>query len=132
MKISIFGISYATINIIESVENFSDQIEVFDLNNNFDFNNEISNKKNIKLNIDQNLINQPKIIIENSDYVFLASDSDILNSFLYHKFISDFDKNKIQMIILNKDLYEMYKSKNYSVINLFDSTKNEIVDTIRS
>ena len=132
MKISIFGISYATINIIESVENFSDQIEVFDLSNNFDFNNEISNKKNIKINIDQNLINQPKIIIENSDYVFLASDSDILNSFLYHKFISDFDKNKIQMIILNKDLYEMYKSKNYSVINLFDSTKNEIVDTIRS
>tara|TARA_B100000530_G_scaffold290258_1_gene206475 strand:- start:183 stop:581 length:399 start_codon:yes stop_codon:yes gene_type:complete len=132
MKISIFGISYPTINIIESVENFSDQIEVFDLNNNFDFNNEISNKKNIKINIDQNLINQPKIIIENSDYVFLASDSDILNSFLYHKFISDFDKNKIQMIILNKDLYEMYKSKNYSVINLFDSTKNEIVDTIRS
>lgn len=132
MKISIFGISYATINIIESIENFSDQIEVFDLNNNFDFNNEISNKKNIKINIDQNLINQPKNIIENSDYVFLASDSDILNSFLYHKFISDFDKNKIQMIILNKDLYEMYKSKNYSVINLFDSTKNEIVDTIRS
>jgi len=132
MKISIFGISYATINIIESVENFSDQIEVFDLNNNFDFNNEISNKKNIKINIDQNLINQPKNIIENSDYVFLASDSDILNSFLYHKFISDFDKNKIQMIILNKDLYEMYKSKNYSVINLFDSTKNEIVSTIRS
>ena len=132
MKISIFGISYPTINIIESVENFSDQIEVFDLNNNFDFNNEISNKKNIKINIDQNLINQPKNIIENSDYVFLASDSDILNSFLYHKFISDFDKNKIQMIILNKDLYEMYKSKNYSVINLFDSTKNEIVDTIRS
>lgn len=132
MKISIFGISYATINIIESIENFSDQIEVFDLNNNFDFNNEISNKKNIKINIDQNLINQPKNIIENSDYVFLASDSDILNSFLYHKFISDFDKNKIQMIILNKDLYEMYKSKNYSVINLFDSSKNEIVDTIRS
>ena len=132
MKISIFGISYATINIIESVENFSDQIEVFDLNNNFDFNNEISNKKNIKINIDQNLINQPKNIIENSDYVFLASDSDILNSFLYHKFISDFDKNKIQMIILNKHLYEMYKSKNYSVINLFDSTKNEIVSTIRS
>ena len=132
MKISIFGISYATINIIESIENFSDQIEVFDLNNNFDFSNEISNKKNIKINIDQNLINQPKNIIENSDYVFLASDSDILNSFLYHKFISDFDKNKIQMIILNKDLYEMYKSKNYSVINLFDSTKNEIVDTIRS
>jgi len=132
MKISIFGISYATINIIESIENFSDQIEVFDLNNNFDFNNEISNKKNIKINIDQNLINQPKNIIENSDYVFLASDSDILNSFLYHKFISDFDKNKIQMIILNKDLYEMYKSKNYSVINLFDSSKNEIVSTIRS
>ena len=93
--------------IIESIENFSDQIEVFDLNNNFDFNNEISNKKNIKINIDQNLINQPKNIIENSDYVFLASDSDILNSFLYHKFISDFDKNNIQMIILNKDLYEM-------------------------
>ena len=132
MKISIFGISYSTINIIESIENFSDQIEVFDLNNNFDFNNEISNKKNIKINIDQNLINQPKNIIENSDYVFLASDSDILNSFLYHKFISDFDKNKIKMIILNKDLYEMYKSKNYSVINLFDSSKNEIVDTIRS
>ena len=132
MKISIFGISYSTINIIESIENFSDQIEVFDLNNNFDFNNEISNKKNIKINIDQNLINQPKNIIENSDYVFLASDSDILNSFLYHKFISDFDKNKIQMIILNKDLNEMYKSKNYSVINLFDSSKNEIVDTIRS
>ncbi|RZP18540.1 MAG: hypothetical protein EVA33_00005, partial [Chloroflexi bacterium] len=107
MKISIFGISYATINIIESVENFSDQIEVFDLNNNFDFNNEISNKKNIKINIDQNLINDPKNIIENSDYVFLASNSDILNSFLYHKFIGDFDKNKIQMIILNKDLYEM-------------------------
>ena len=132
MKISIFGISYSTINIIESIENFSYQIDVFDLNNNFDFNNEISNKKNIKINIDQNLINQPKNIIENSDYVFLASDSDILNSFLYHKFISDFDKNKIQMIILNKDLYEMYKSKNYSVINLFDSSKNEIVDTIRS
>ena len=132
MKISIFGISHATINIIESIENFSDEIEIFDLNNNFDFKNEISDKKNIKINIDQNLINQPKIIIENSDYVFLASDSDILNSFLYHKFISDFDKNKIQMIILNKDLYEMYKSKNYSVINLFDSTKNEIVDTIRS
>ena len=132
MKISIFGISYSTINIIESIENFSDQIEVFDLNNNLDFNNEISNKKNIKINIDQNLINQPKNIIENSDYVFLASDSDILNSFLYHKFISDFDKNKIQMIILNKDLYEMYKSKNYSVINLFDSSKNEIVSTIRS
>ena len=132
MKISIFGISHATINIIESIENFSDEIEIFDLNNNFDFKNEISDKKNIKINIDQNLINQPKNIIENSDYVFLASDSDILNSFLYHKFISDFDKNKIQMIILNKDLYEMYKSKNYSVINLFDSTKNEIVDTIRS
>ena len=132
MKISIFGISYSTINIIESIENFSDQIKVFDLNNNFDFNNEISNKKNIKINIDQNLINQPKNIIENSDYVFLAIDSDILNSFLYHKFISDFDKNKIQMIILNKDLYEMYKSKNYSVINLFDSSKNEIVSTIRS
>ena len=132
MKISIFGISHATINIIESIENFSDEIEIFDLNNNFDFKNEISDKKNIKINIDQNLINQPKNIIENSDYVFLASDSDILNSFLYHKFISDFDKNKIQMIILNKDLYEMYKSKNYSVINLFDSSKNEIVDTIRS
>ena len=27
MKISIFGISYATINIIESIENFSDQID---------------------------------------------------------------------------------------------------------
>ena len=132
MKISIFGISHATINIIESIENFSDEIEIFDLNNNFDFKNEISDKKNIKINIDQNLINDPKNIIENSDYVFLASNSDILNSFLYHKFISDFDKNKIQMIILNKDLYEMYKSKNYSVINLFDSTKNEIVDTIRS
>ena len=132
MKISIFGISHATINIIESIENFSDEIEIFDLNNNFDFKNEISDKKNIKINIDQNLINQPKNIIENSDYVFLASNSDILNSFFYHKFISDFDKNKIQMIILNKDLYEMYKSKNYSVINLFDSTKNEIVDTIRS
>ena len=132
MKISIFGISHATINIIESIENFSDEIEIFDLNNNFDFKNEISDKKNIKINIDRNLINQPKNIIENSDYVFLASDSDILNSFLYHKFISDFDKNKIQMIILNKDLYEMYKSKNYSVINLFDSSKNEIVSTIRS
>ena len=81
MKISIFGISYSTINIIESIENFSDQIEVFDLNNNFDFNNEISNKKNIKINIDQNLINDPKNILENSDYLFLASNSDILNSF---------------------------------------------------
>ena len=132
MKISIFGISHATINIIESIENFSDEIEIFDLNNNFDFKNEISDKKNIKINIDQNLINDPKNIIENSDYVFLASNSDILNSFFYNKFIGNFDKNKIQMIILNKDLYEMYKSKNYSVINLFDSSKNEIVSTIRS
>ena len=29
MKISIFGISHATINIIESIENFSDEIEIF-------------------------------------------------------------------------------------------------------
>ena len=132
MKTSIFGISNKTRLIVESIENFCDEIEIFDFIVDYDFTNEQIDKRKIKINIENNLRNNFKILKNNADYIFLASNSDILNSYFYQKIINDFDKNRIQMIISNKDLYGMYKDKNYSVINSFDPNKNELISIIRS
>ena len=132
MKTSIFGISNKTRLIVESIENFCDEIEIFDFIVDYDFTNEQIDKRKIKINIENNLRNDFEILKNNADYIFLASNSDILNSYFYQKIINDFDKNRIQMIISNKDLYGMYKDKNYSVINSFDPSKNELISIIRS
>ncbi|MBL39896.1 MAG: hypothetical protein CL761_01030 [Chloroflexi bacterium] len=132
MKTSIFGISNKTRLIVESIENFCDEIEIFDFIVDYDFTNEQIDKRKIKINIENNLRNNFEILKNNADYIFLASNSDILNSYFYQKIINDFDKNRIQMIISNKDLYGMYKDKNYSVINSFDPNKNELISIIRS
>ena len=132
MKTSIFGISNKTRLIVESIENFCDEIEIFDFTPDYDFTNEQTDKRKIKINIENNLRNNFEILKNNADYIFLASNSDILNSYFYQKIINDFDKNRIQMIISNKDLYGMYKDKNYSVINSFDPNKNELISIIRS
>tara|TARA_B100000519_G_C14080680_1_gene361390 strand:- start:89 stop:487 length:399 start_codon:yes stop_codon:yes gene_type:complete len=132
MKTSIFGISNKTRLIVESIENFCDEIEIFDFIVDYDFTNEQTDKRKIKINIENNLRNNFEILKNNADYIFLASNSDILNSYFYQKIINDFDKNRIQMIISNKDLYGMYKDKNYSVINSFDPNKNELISIIRS
>ncbi|MCH2673238.1 MAG: hypothetical protein MK083_02050 [Dehalococcoidia bacterium] len=132
MKTSIFGISNKTRLIVESIENFCDEIEIFDFIVDYDFTNEQTDKRKIKINIENNLRNNFEILKNNADYIFLASNSDILNSYFYQKIINDFDKNRIQMIISNKDLYGMYKDKNYSVINSLDPNKNELISIIRS
>jgi len=132
MKTSIFGISNKTRLIVESIENFCDEIEIFDFIFDYDFTNEQTDKRKIKINIESNLKNNFEILKNNADYIFLSSNSDILNSYFYQKIINDFDKNRIQMIISNKDLYGMYKDKNYSVINSFDPNKNELISIIRS
>lgn len=132
MKTSIFGISNKTRLIVESIENFCDEIEIFDFIVDYDFTNEQIDKRKIKINIENNLRNNFEILKNNADYIFLASNSDILNSYFYQKIINDFDKNRIQMIISNKDLYGMYKDKNYSVINSLDPNKNELISIIRS
>ena len=132
MKTSIFGISNKTRLIVESIENFCDEIEIFDFIIDYDFTNEQTDKRKIKINIENNLRNNFEILKKNADYIFLASNSDILNSYFYQKIINDFDKNRIQMIISNKDLYGMYKDKNYHVINSFDPNKNELISIIRS
>ena len=132
MKTSIFGISNKTRLIVESIENFCDEIEIFDFIVDYDFTNEQIDKRKIKINIENNLRNNFEILKNNADYIFLVSNSDILNSYFYQKIINDFDKNRIQMIISNKDLYGMYKDKNYSVINSFDPNKNELISIIRS
>lgn len=132
MKTSIFGISNKTRLIVESIENFCDEIEIFDFIEDYDFTNEQTDKRKIKINIENNLRNNFEILKNNADYIFLASNSDILNSYFYQKIINDFDKNRIQMIISNKDLYGMYKDKNYSVINSLDPNKNELISIIRS
>lgn len=132
MKTSIFGISNKTRLIVESIENFCDEIEIFDFIVDYDFTNEQIDKRKIKINIENNLRNNFEILKNKADYIFLASNSDILNSYFYQKIINDFDKNRIQMIISNKDLYGMYKDKNYSVINSFDPNKNELISIIRS
>ena len=132
MKTSIFGISNKTRLIVESIENFCDEIEIFDFIVDYDFTNEQTDKRKIKINIENNLRNNFEILKNNADYIFLACNSDILNSYFYQKIINDFDKNRIQMIISNKDLYGMYKDKNYSVINSLDPNKNELISIIRS
>tara|TARA_Y100000814_G_C12326742_1_gene400054 strand:+ start:842 stop:1240 length:399 start_codon:yes stop_codon:yes gene_type:complete len=132
MKTSIFGISNKTRLIVESIENFCDEIEIFDFIVDYDFTNEQTDKRKIKINIENNLRNNFEILKNNADYIFLSSNSDILNSYFYQKIINDFDKNRIQMIISNKDLYGMYKDKNYSVINSLDPNKNELISIIRS
>ena len=132
MKTSIFGISNKTRLIVESIENFCDEIEIFDFIVDYDFTNEQTDKRKIKINIENNLRNNFEILKNNADYIFLASNSDILNSYFYQKIINDFDINRIQMIISNKDLYGMYKDKNYSVINSLDPNKNELISIIRS
>ena len=132
MKTSIFGISNKTRLIVESIENFCDEIEIFDFIFDYDFANEQTDKRKIKINIESNLKNNFEILKNNADYIFLSSNSDILNSYFYQKIINDFDKNRIQMIISNKDLYGMYKDKNYSVINSLDPNKNELISIIRS
>ena len=62
MKTSIFGISNKTRLIVESIENFCDEIEIFDFIVDYDFTNEQTDKRKIKINIENNLRNNFEIL----------------------------------------------------------------------
>ena len=120
MNISILGISYITEYVIEKIINYSDNIKVFSENNDYNFENKYKSNKSINILKQNTLEDQVEKISESSDVIFLLSESDPFNSFSYEKIISNEPNKKIIMYLNDKDIYEMYKEKNYSVITSLD------------
>tara|TARA_B100001250_G_scaffold132917_1_gene113559 strand:- start:29947 stop:30345 length:399 start_codon:yes stop_codon:yes gene_type:complete len=120
MNISILGISYITEYVIEKIINYSDNIKVFSENNDYNFENKYKSNKSINILKQNTLEDQVEKISKSSDVIFLLSESDPFNSFSYEKIISNEPNKKIIMYLNDKDIYEMYKEKNYSVITSLD------------
>tara|TARA_B100001175_G_C19514172_1_gene646100 strand:- start:7214 stop:7612 length:399 start_codon:yes stop_codon:yes gene_type:complete len=120
MNISILGISYITEYVIEKIINYSDSIKVFSEKNDYNFENKYKSNKSINI-LKQNILeDQVEKISKSSDIIFLLSESDPFNSFSYEKIINNEPNKKIIMYLNDKDIYEMYKEKNYSVITYLD------------
>tara|TARA_B100001173_G_C15924131_1_gene519865 strand:- start:194 stop:592 length:399 start_codon:yes stop_codon:yes gene_type:complete len=120
MNISILGISYITEYVIEKIINYSDNIKVFSEKNDYNFENKYKSNKSINI-LKQNILeDQVEKISKSSDIIFLLSESDPFNSFSYEKIINNEPNKKIIMYLNDKDIYEMYKEKNYSVITYLD------------
>lgn len=120
MNISILGISYITEYVIEKIINYSDNIKVFSEKNDYNFENKYKSNKSINILIQNTLEDQVEKISKSSDVIFLLSESDPFNSFSYEKIINNEPNKKIIMYLNDKDIYEMYKEKNYSVITYLD------------
>ena len=120
MNISILGISYITEYVIEKIINYSDNIKVFSEKNDYNFENKYKSNKSINILKQNTLEDQVEKISKSSDVIFLLSESDPFNSFSYEKIISNEPNKKIIMYLNDKDIYEMYKEKNYSVITYLD------------
>ena len=120
MNISILGISYITEYVIEKIINYSDNIKVFSEKNDYNFENKYKSNKSINILKQNTLEDQVEKISKSSDIIFLLSESDPFNSFSYEKIISNEPNKKIIMYLNDKDIYEMYKEKNYSVITSLD------------
>lgn len=120
MNISILGISYITEYVIEKIINYSDNIKVFSEKNDYNFENKYKSNKSINILIQNTLEDQVEKISKSSDVIFLLSESDPFNSFSYEKIINNEINKKIIMYLNDKDIYEMYKEKNYSVITSLD------------
>ena len=123
MNISILGISYITEYVIEKIINYSDNIKVFSEKNDYNFENKYKSNKSINILIQNTLEDQVEKISKSSDIIFLLSESDPFNSFSYEKIINNEPNKKIIMYLNDKDIYEMYKEKNYSVITSLDLEK---------
>ena len=120
MNISILGISYITEYVIEKIINYSDNIKVFSEKNDYNFENKYKSNKSINI-LKQNILeDKVEKISKSSDIIFLLSESDPFNSFSYEKIINNEPNKKIIMYLNDKDIYEMYKEKNYSVITYLD------------
>ena len=123
MNISILGISYITEYVIEKIINYSENIKVFSEKNDYNFENKYKSNKSINI-LKQNILeDQVEKISKSSDIIFLLSESDPFNSFSYEKIINNEPNKKIIMYLNDKDIYEMYKEKNYSVITSLDLEK---------
>ncbi|MBP05171.1 MAG: hypothetical protein CL728_00325 [Chloroflexi bacterium] len=120
MNISILGISYITEYVIEKIINYSDNIKVFSEKNDYNFENKYKSNKSINILKQNTLEDQVEKISKSSDVIFLLSESDPFNSFSYEKIINNEPNKKIIMYLNDKDIYEMYKEKNYSVITFLD------------
>ena len=120
MNISILGISYITEYVIEKIINYSDNIKVFSEKNDYNFENKYKSNKSINILKQNTLEDQVEKISKSSDVIFLLSESDPFNSFSYEKIINNEPNKKIVMYLNDKDIYEMYKEKNYSVITYLD------------
>ena len=132
MKISIIGISNLTKIIINKIENHCESITIFNIDNDFDFTNEYKNKKNIKIILIQDYFENLDSITSESDYIFILTDKDFNNSLLFHKIKLTLELGKIQFLIKDNYLFEMYKNKKYSVINESSIEENDLINIIRS
>tara|TARA_B110000438_G_scaffold263999_1_gene276361 strand:+ start:6231 stop:6629 length:399 start_codon:yes stop_codon:yes gene_type:complete len=132
MKISIIGISNLTRIIINKIENHCESITIFNIDNDFDFINEYKNKKNIKIILIQDYFENLDSITSEFDYIFILTDKDFNNSFLFHKIKLNLEQSKIQFLIKDSYLFEMYKNKKYSVINESSIEENDLINIIRS
>lgn len=132
MKISIIGISNITKIIINKIENHCKSITIFNIDNDFDFTNEYKNKKNIKIILIQDYFENLDSITSESDYIFILTDKDFNNSLLFHKIKLTLELGKIQFLIKDNYLFEMYKNKKYSVINESSIEENDLINIIRS
>ena len=132
MKISIIGISNLTRIIINKIENHCESITIFNIDNDFDFTNEYKNKKNIKIILIQDYFENLDSITSESDYIFILTDKDFNNSLLFHKIKLTLELGKIQFLIKDNYLFEMYKNKKYSVINESSIEENDLINIIRS
>ena len=132
MKISIIGISNITKIIINKIENHCESITIFNIDNDFDFTNEYKNKKNIKIILIQDYFENLDSITSESDYIFILTDKDFNNSLLFHKIKLTLELGKIQFLIKDNYLFEMYKNKKYSVINESSIEENDLINIIRS
>ena len=132
MKISIIGISNLTRIIINKIENHCESITIFNIDNDFDFINEYKNKKNIKIILIQDYFENLDSITSESDYIFILTDKDFNNSLLFHKIKLTLELGKIQFLIKDNYLFEMYKNKKYSVINESSIEENDLINIIRS
>tara|TARA_B110000438_G_scaffold264261_1_gene276799 strand:+ start:2558 stop:2956 length:399 start_codon:yes stop_codon:yes gene_type:complete len=132
MKISLIGISNLTNILINKIENHSEMINVFSTTKNFDFINEHKNSENVKIILVENYIEKLDFIKSESDYIFILTDNDSTNSFIFHKIKLLIEISKVQFLIKNSYLFNLYKNKKYSVINESSIEDNELINIIRS
>ena len=80
----------------------------------------------------EDYIEKLNLIKNDSDYIFITTDKDSSNSFLFHKIKLLVETSKIQFSIKNLYLFNLYKNKKYLVINESLIEDNELINIIRS